>query len=111
VNRTETTAIRQVMISKEKFTEAVGDIGGLAIGIGSAIVIIAIIIIIVGSISNGLGAATCGTYGNASCIGNYTHLLYSLEGYAQTSIGMVMLGVLVAAAMFIVWLVGGGGGR
>jgi hypothetical protein len=100
------------MISKKDFTEAVGDIGGLAIGIGSAIVIIAIIIIIVGSVTSGLGSAmTCGPYQNASCIGNYSGLLYNLEGYAQTSIGMVMLGVLVAAAMFIVWLVGGGGGR
>ena len=88
------------MISKKDFTDAVGDIGGLAIGIGSAIVIIAIIIIIVGSVTTNLPSTG---------IGNYTKLLYSLEGYAQTSIGMVMLGVLVAAAMFIVWLVGGGG--
>jgi len=88
------------MISKKDFTEAVGDIGGLAIGIGSAIVIIAIIIIIVGSVTTNLPSTG---------IGNYSKLLYYLEGYAQTSIGMVMLGVLVAAAMFIVWLVGGGG--
>lgn len=88
------------MISRKDFTDAVGDIGGLAIGIGSAIVIIAIIIIIVGSVTTNLPA---------SGIGNYTTLLKNLEGYATTSIGMVMLGVLVAAAMFIVWLVGGGG--
>jgi hypothetical protein len=96
---------------KEKFEDAVGDIGGLAIGIGSAIVIIAIIIIIVGTTTTSIGQRprTCGPYHNWSCIGNYTTLLYQLESYAQTSIGMVMLGVLVAAAMFIVWLVGGGG--
>ena len=89
---------------------AEADIGGLAIGIGSAIVIMAIIIIIVGSVTTGMGTATgCGTYGNASCIGNYTTVLFSLEGYAKTSLGMVMLGILVAASMFIVWLVGGGG--
>jgi hypothetical protein len=85
---------------REKFEDAVGDIGGLAIGIGSAIVIIAIIIIIVGSVTTNLPSTG---------IGNYGALLYQLESYAQTSIGMVMLGVLVAAAMFIVWLVGGGG--
>jgi hypothetical protein len=88
------------MSLKEKFEDAVGDIGGLAIGIGSAIVIIAIIIIIVGSVSTNLPSTG---------LGNYTQLLVDLEGYAKTSIGMVMLGVLVAAAMFIVWLVGGGG--
>lgn len=80
--------------------DAVGDIGGLAIGIGSSIVIIAIVIIIIGSVTTNLPATG---------IGNYSALLYDLEGYAQTSLGMVMLGVLVAAAMFIVWLVGGGG--
>jgi hypothetical protein len=85
---------------RKKFEDAVGDIGGLAIGIGSAIVIIAIIIIIVGSVTTNLPTAG---------LGNYSSLLVDLEGYARTSIGMVMLGVLVAAAMFIVWLVGGGG--
>jgi len=92
-------------------TEAVGDIGGLAIGIGSAVVIVAIMIIIVGSVTTNVGSGinTCGVYHNASCIGNYTGLLFTLESYARTSFGMVMLGILVAASMFIVWLVGGGG--
>jgi hypothetical protein len=41
-------------------------------------------------------------------IWNYSALLFDLEGYAQTPFGMVMLGIIGSAAMFIIWLVGGG---
>jgi len=87
------------MALKNKIS-GIGDIGGLAIGIGSAVVIVAIMIIIVGSVTTNLPSTG---------IGNYSALLYTLESYAKTSFGMVMLGILVAASMFIVWLVGGGG--